>query len=410
MSRLISMLLNKDYTNFKDTIERLEIASGEHGVDVELTSEIIIQAKRKTRELGLDPDDTTAPELYRALLNLVALHDSFLRRTMRFDDETDIDELLHRISMLCQRIIKNKKVWVLKQSAAKRLLIESKPDELVKQLGYRSLESMVKREPIEDLFAGLLMSESSSWLEKFYEMYHKLEPVDFESRQIKVKYLGEQKWSILASKFYNKHKHNIIELNELGNVIILPLNFEDTKGVSIVTLPLVLHTLNRVRAFSSYFKLNEVQPNFGQKLGEAIKKDAEDHLEISSEKIPWKIFHNFISYKKPDIDLEIFGPQLQAEDFTESPIEEYLYKIEPALYFWHGINYIGLSSEDGIVSFNLLDVAINYMNNYELVDSSREYLGESLWQELMHRYLTLDPIKDQVVPQIDGIEPIEVVI
>ena len=53
MSRFISALLEKEKNSVRSTLEKLESATGEKYIDSHLTSEIIVNSKRKLKELGL---------------------------------------------------------------------------------------------------------------------------------------------------------------------------------------------------------------------------------------------------------------------------------------------------------------------------------------------------------------------
>jgi hypothetical protein len=49
-----------------------------------------------------------------------------------------------------------------------------------------------------------------------------------------------------------------------------------------------------------------------------------------------------------------------------------------------------------------LDVATNLVNNLDYSQSSTFYLSESLWDELLTRYLDQEPLHDQVLQQLDS--------
>src|ERR1035438_885963 len=160
MSRFISALLAKEINSVKSTLEKLELATGENYIDSRLTSEIIVNSKRKLKELGLDSDDTTPEELTRALSNLVELHDSFLAKALGGVDAADVSDMLPKITKYSNSIAKTKTVWGIKHAVAKRLLKAMPPKTLMKKLGYRSIDSMLKRESIDDLYAGVRTAES----------------------------------------------------------------------------------------------------------------------------------------------------------------------------------------------------------------------------------------------------------
>ena len=133
---------------FSIAIKQLEQASGKQGVDVRLTAEIIGQVHQKTKELGLDPNDTTGKELYSALLAKFKKHDSHLAKTIGATDPEDAQQLMPLIKQAAEAVKTPRKVWVLKKSVAKDFLKKTPPPNIMKRLGYKSIDSMLKNENI----------------------------------------------------------------------------------------------------------------------------------------------------------------------------------------------------------------------------------------------------------------------
>jgi ribokinase len=80
MARVLKDLLANTHPLFLMNVSRLEKATGNAGIDVRLIGEIADTANRVMRELGLDPANTTAKELYMALNALVRQDESRARR------------------------------------------------------------------------------------------------------------------------------------------------------------------------------------------------------------------------------------------------------------------------------------------------------------------------------------------
>lgn len=71
MSKLAKLLDAKEPT-FSLAIRDMEKITLEKSTDVLLLSEMMNRAQNRMRKLGLDPADTTAKELHRALENRIA--------------------------------------------------------------------------------------------------------------------------------------------------------------------------------------------------------------------------------------------------------------------------------------------------------------------------------------------------
>jgi ribokinase len=67
MAKFLQDLLQAEEPLFTTALRQLERAAGHSGVDVRLISDVIMRAHHVMRQIGLDPADTTALELYNAL-------------------------------------------------------------------------------------------------------------------------------------------------------------------------------------------------------------------------------------------------------------------------------------------------------------------------------------------------------
>lgn len=67
MAKFLQDLLQAEEPLFTAALRQLERATGHSGVDVRLISDVITRAHEVMRQIGLDPADTTADELYHSL-------------------------------------------------------------------------------------------------------------------------------------------------------------------------------------------------------------------------------------------------------------------------------------------------------------------------------------------------------
>ena len=67
MTRFLSDSLNAPEPFFRLSLRKLETANGGPNADIRFSTEVLQAAQEKLRELGLDPHDTTASELYHVL-------------------------------------------------------------------------------------------------------------------------------------------------------------------------------------------------------------------------------------------------------------------------------------------------------------------------------------------------------
>lgn len=402
MSKYLSEILDAKEPVFSKAIEQLERASGNPSADLRLTSEIIGKVHMKTRELGLDPHDSTGKEIYQALLALVRQHDAFLARRLGVEDPEDVQAVIKRLKSAVDAMDMPKNVWVLKHSVAKRILKAHPPRKVMKHLGYKSVDSMIKREPITELFASLRFAEEPAWLNRFLESYKKLTPSDFETRKLEIIALEESKWRDIAAAFVQKKRHNLTHLKELGAIVLLPMPISRMRGIVITVLPLLLHYYNEVRLYSAYFKLQQVQSNFGEILVDTLIADPSHHAVMAGQKVHWRVIQRYFGKLKNENHPEIFEPHVQPEDLHWRKAEEVLYKMEPALHFWYDLDYVGGIFDGRPVTFNLMDMAISYVNDLSYEQRAIYHFRESLWNEIFIRYMGQKTLERQILKQLDN--------
>jgi hypothetical protein len=181
MSKVLSDLLDQPehiLTSFVGTLERL---SGQVGEDIRLINEVSRQIMAKNLSLGLDPSDTNSQELYHALQAKFAVDCSNFEKTVNRCKKTSIDKKLSRVAKLTSHAGARREVWALKQPVAKELLRVHPPKALMRQLHYRSVDSMLKHEDIAGLYAAIPLTTSTSWQRGFSKTQSKLSPLDFET-------------------------------------------------------------------------------------------------------------------------------------------------------------------------------------------------------------------------------------
>lgn len=407
MSRVLAELLETSEPELSGVLHRLEELSGRPGVDVRLIAELAATSYQKTRELGLDPRDTTGKELYHALQALVAQHDIFLAQQIGARDASNVSEVLPKIVKSIASIPMSKRCWAIKHSVAKRMLKASPPKKVMKQLGYRSVDSLLKREQIGEIMCAIRFAESAAWQAKLIKQYRHLKPADFEARDIELRLLDETRWGSLAEDYIYERHHNLVHVKEHGVVLVLPLPAERMKGLCVTVMPLILHYINEIRVYSSLFKLSQVKPDFGDIIATTIVDDASKAVNMAGQDVHWRTVHNHFG-KKRRIHPDEFQPHVQPEDLYNRKAEDVLYRLEPALKFWENLDYVlQPRSGEAPVSLGLLDNAISYCNGLEYGHNVLRHAQKSLWNEVLLRYMGQESLEQQVLAQLSNelIEP-----
>jgi len=406
MSRQLSELLGASEPAFSHMIRDLESVSGMPSVDVRLMADTEGLAISKIREIGLDGHDFTGEELYVSLQHLTKQHDAYLAKALGASDATDVQDLLPRIKKALESLPVAKSCWAIKHSTARRMLKKNAPKKVMKVLGYRSLDSMLKRENIDELYAALRFVESDQWMERFVKSYKQLGAQDFEKRDIKIYLMSATKWSGAHDEFVLRRRKNYTYLKEMGVVAVLPMPVSHLKGLTITLLPLLVHAINEIRLYSAFFKLHQVRPDFGDILYKTLLQDSAHQISLAGRPVHWRHVSSYFSEHGVSKYSEIFEPHVQPEDLEYRRAEEVLYKLEPALKFWEGMEAVGLSLDDRPISFNLIDNAVSYCNDLPYAQQAVSRMRENLWTKLWVRYINQEALEAQAVEQL-GDNPVE---
>lgn len=403
MSKLLSELLGATEPMFSLALKQLEQDSGNPSADIRLTTEIIGKVRLKTQELGLDPTDTTGKELYFGLLNLIDKQDRHLVKQIGGTDPNDAASLMPLMKKAWEQTKTNKSCWVLKPSVAKAMLKKTPPKAVMKHLGYRSVDSMLKREKLGEIYGALRFAEDPKWLNSFDEHYKKLKPSDFETRQVEIIEMPLARWGDIAAPFIHKKRHNITHLKELGVILMLPVSKDaKLKGITIFTLPLLFHYLNEIRLYSAFFKFKQMQPKFGEIVANTLIADVPQAAVMSGQTVHWRVIQRYFGKLEKEKHPEIFEPHVQPEDLHWRKAEDLLYEVDPELGFWRDLDFVGMMDGARPVTLNLLDVAASYVNDTPYAERAIYHFRESLWNEIFVRYMGQKNLEEQVLQQLDN--------
>ena len=397
MTRVLSELLGAREPMFQRSLARLESASGHTSTDVRLTVELNQSVQSKLHQLGLDAKDTTGEELYHALAERLKADDVRLSKALQEKFGKKSDQPVAQVAEALRGVPVPRSVYALKNTVAKRMLKKTMPKHVMKQLGYRSFDSMLKHEQPAALMAAGWMSESTAWHKAMMDQYKKLKSSDFEIRDLQVVCPDTKRWETLAESLAREHKHTVISAKELGTIVLLPPGISQPPAATTVTLLLALHAMNEVRAASTFLKLCQVKPDFGKIVAEIVADDPVLETGILERPVPWHIIQRYYARFKDRFQEEIFAPHIQAEDLSWHSIERVLTYIEPSLEFWRHTTTLSLLDNHQPVSLNIIDVALNYCNGLPFENRIVHYFRNSLWHELLIRYLKHDAVEQTVL-------------
>lgn len=402
MTKFLSDALQAPEPFFRQGLRRLEASNGNPGSDIRMSLEVEQVTRLKLRQLGLDPADTTPEELYYILQEKVRQDDAKLVKALRTQAAHHVSaegEVVDGMVHVLKELPDSKHGYALKPASFKTIIKRLPPKKAMKRLGYRSLESFLKHEPPAAILAAAKLFEGEQWQRHLLERYKKLSSRDFEDRSIEILQPNGTRWRKLSESVVADSKHNLVCLKELGALVFLPLPRDVPAGTTTASLGLALHELNEIRASGTYLKLCQVRPDFG----ELVQNVASDRPHLKSQlldmSIPWHLIQRYYS-RVHQLGVTFAEPHLQLEDIAWHPVETTMKAIEPALDFWHGSSHLAVMHGRKPVSLNLVDAALNCCNNRSFENRLTHYFQDSLWHELLLRYLKHDTVEQTVLHEL----------
>ncbi len=403
VARFLRDLLDAEEPVFTQSMKQLEDLSGRAGADIKLIGDITKAAHDSMRALGLNPAASTGEEVYRALMGRIEMDAKRLTRVIGANDPDDVRHLVPYMIAAANGVKFNRRVFVLKYDKAKDLLRKMPPKQLMKRLGYTDIEAMFAAEDFDELYTALRFSEGPEWLNEYNELFKTVKAEDYEERDIRIIQMDQDKYADLASDFVHHRLHNVTHAKELGTIAVVPMKARKMRGLVLKTLPLLLHYLNEVKLYSTFFKLKSTKPHFGRTVVETLIADPDTDSQIAGQRIHWRVIQRYLGRNgsKDDVALA-YQPHVHPEDLHWRRAEELLYEIDPELEFWKDRDFVGLNHDGFPVSFNLFDVSFAYSNKEPYARRYAYHFRESLWNEIFIRYMGLRNLASQVLEQLDN--------
>lgn len=403
MSNFLSDLLDAEEPTFTTSVRQLEDVSGRTGADAKLIGDITAMAHENLRQLGLNPAASTGEEVYQALLGRLETDIIRLTKVIGATDSEDVKHLVPFMIDAANKVKFDRKVFVIKREKAKEFLRAMPPKQLMEHLGYVTVDEMIAGEDFDEIYTALRFSEGPDWLNEYNELFKTVTPDDYEERDLRIVKMDHDKYVDLATHFVQKKLHNVTHTKEMGIIVVVPMHAKKMRGLVLKTLPLLLHYMNEVKLYSTFFKLKSAKPKFGETVVNTLIADPGSGSQLVGNNIHWRVIQRYLGKHKEDsVDRIAFEPHVQPEDLHWRRAEELLYQIDPELAFWKDRDYVALNYDGFPVAFNLFDVSFAYSNKESYEGRYAYHFRESLWNEIFVRYLGFKNLAAQVLEQLDN--------
>lgn len=362
--------------------------------DIEKENEALIT--RRLKMLGVDRD-ASAKVVYDSLIRKISQDNDTVSRALGNPSPASHADC-ERVLGIIREIANPPPGLFLKREKAIEFLTNEPPKKVMEYLGYKTVEEMLKKEDLLELYSALRFIEGSGWLNgTFFKQYEALLPKDFEERQVTIRVLSP-KWNAAAETFVRKKWHNISHLKEMGVVFVIPLSL-GIPGELMRMLALVFHYLHEVPFYSDIFRDSAESPTmFAQNLISLLRGDTIEHRPQENEKSLWLVVQRYLA-KDDENDWRLFVPRINPEALHWLKAEEDFIKLAATLpglsediVFWGDLGWVGDFFKDEVghevlTSFNLIDTVMSLVMEKELVKYLYHH-QEALWNKIFMTYFS----------------------
>ncbi|MGC9046698.1 MAG: hypothetical protein ACP5IC_01085 [Minisyncoccia bacterium] len=391
----IAKILRADKDFILKIDKRLSAVTGKVGILDKIIEENQQIIQNHLKELDLE-NVAAAKDVYDALISKIESDDYKIFNFLGSPSTAKREDCIKVVSYLT-KITDGKTGFFLKKEKAIEFLKQIPPQKILNYLHYNSVDEMLAKEDLLEIYAALRFIEGSDWLNNvFFKQYEKLTPDDFESRELTVKVLSE-KWNNAAQTFIQKKWHNISHLKELGVVFIIPATI-GISGELLRMVSLILHYINEIDFYSSIFKnIAESKTLFSFNVISLLRGDVYEEMFPDGQRSFWLVVQRYLA-KDDENDWRLFYPHINPEALHWLKATENLVSLDNELSFWKDLDWVGDYFKDEIgddilVSFNLIDTVMSLVKEKELIKYLYHH-QEALWNKIFMEYFSREELEN----------------
>lgn len=278
----------------------------------------------------------------------------FLSFLTDIEGKTEFDKAAN----LSRNIARVGKGFFLKREYAVEILKKSRPENLLKYLGYDNIGELLDKEDIFEAFSALRF--------------------------------------VISKKFVAKKHHNVSHLKEFGVIFLNPIKM-DIPGKFLRDFALLLHYFHEIEFYSKLFRKYARSDNFALRLKSLLRGDVIENAGVVSGKnsVRWLIVQRYLWKENPE-DPRLLLPRVNPESVHWARGERDLAEFgkrnaDVGLELWGNMDWVGDffkgDSGEEFVSFDLED---NAMGLVSFMEGKEEYFNyhqrEAMWTKIFSEY------------------------
>lgn len=391
-SRVISSIFDAKEPEFSHRIADFEKLSGRNSHDVRVLVDTIHHFKNLSASLNLDRHDTTPQEIYHALVIKLKEDSEKLAERLSIVSSDSPDRVAIKCAEYLEKRTSWRKFWCIKQSILKKQLKSNPPKNVVKKLGFRSVDSLLKREPTVQTLILAKIIESPSWQKVYVDQAASMTNSDFDEQNISIRTISPKRLASLRKSGITLNQI-VYSSQESSDIIIAPYT-RRFEGDVMFYFDTIINHINGIISRSAFYRYKGMRPDFFEVLKD-IRKNGFKKSSTISWPVRWSaVIHSIQHYGNGDLagrlDLNIPAHDLFGLS-TEREVQQF------------GIWEKGLIYSDrsgALVSTHLSDIIINAVNKNDFENSYNEFGKNRLYDELFARYLSHEAVIDDIFKDI----------
>lgn len=398
MSHLAQLMgVNEHEWDWFIKVVHSDISSGAH--DVTVLNEVMVQARQFMTKVRLDPSDTLPEELYRSLRSHIAQESMAIAKELNLADDSEPAKVNIALGKWFNQKYGKTEGLYLKNTYLKKQLSQNPPKNLMKLLHYRSVASLLKHVSADQIVTLARYTEDDQWHQQYNESLTTVSPSDFEVRKIKLivmKKSNEAVTKVLAKTI--KLHHLVLHAKEVGCIILSPTNQSKIPHYLIRSIGLISHYVSELQYFSSYTKVIIIDKKFAKRYIDGLVRNHEAHSQLANLPFHWRALSKAIDRAGMH---DRFPPQFSTSEWQTTSANDVIVDLNKTDQLWRGRGHVLWGRQPDIVSFNIIDLAIDETYKVDYDGRSLKYGQRELTQEVLSRYLQEPRISHVVMRRLN---------
>jgi hypothetical protein len=286
----------------------------------------------------------------------------------------------------------------LTSAGVKRILQAYPPKKTLRLLKLRSIESVLKRTDPRILYCLAQQLEDASWHAQAQARMKRMNSKDVDWHAVQTLVVPVSWYEKIAPHVTKKGLW--LESPETASICLFPELPLRQPGSIILLVGTLLQAVEKYCVISHAQARSMYQIGQSEVLQAVAKQEVPELLKIHGLQPSWHVVYALSKRGVlPEVLVDEFG---SVTDEIWLSAKQKLLQLLDDTELWTGSEFLGLKTDDGVVSCNILDVALDALAARDYASKSWKHLEYALMQELQTRYSTQDIVKQALVGQLAG--------